>query len=102
MFLWLLPTFLWTGKALDEDDRPLQKLFHPLDDSNLKWNYNQIHPHKMRKIKYRYPTERFLPGSKAVKTNNTFINLYNKLLCPQCVANTGVIAANGVSTFQLI
>ena len=47
------------------------------------------------KEKNRHALDRGLPDSKVTKTNSTIVNLYNKLLCPNCVARTAVI--NGIS-----
>lgn len=97
MLLWLLPTFLWTGQELKEDDRPFQKLFQPTDHANDLRDANGIKPYDTNKRKNRYALERGLLDTNATKANSTIINLYNKLLCPNCVARTSVITGIPVS-----
>ena len=102
MLLWLLPTFLWTGQELKEDDRPFQNLFKPTDHTNNLWNANGSKPHDINKRKFRYALDRGLSDSNATKTNSTLVNLYNKLLCPNCVARTAVINGIPVSKWLAI
>ena len=102
MLLWLLPTFLWTGQELKEDDRPFQKIFQQTYHTNNLWNANGIKPHDINKRKNRHALDRGLPDSNTTKTNSTIVNLYNKLLCPNCVARTAVINGIPVSKWLAI
>ena len=102
MVLWLLPTFLWTGEALDESDRPFQGLNkasqnmtnpkHKLALSRGWLNLDNISEHHQKKYNKYWPKRK---STSEVKSR--FVKLYNKLLCPQCIAMQGVIQAVVVS-----
>ena len=107
MILWLLPTFLWTGEALDESDRPfkgLNKTSQNMTNYKLKSSLsrdllnleNIAENHKKKYNKY-------WPKSKSTsEVKSRFVKLYNKLLCPQCIAMQGTIQAVVVSTISNI
>ena len=92
MVLWLLPTFLWTGQKLDENDRPLQALeAFPLNFMNNRRKYSlsrtSLHfDHIVTKHGQKYNKSSNHLTRKAGETENRFVKLYNALLCPQCIA----------------
>ena len=92
MVLWLLPTFLWTGQKLDENDRPLQALeTFPLNFMNNRRKYSlsrtSLHfDHIVTKHGQKYNKSSNHLTRKAGETENRFVKLYNALLCPQCIA----------------
>ena len=107
MLAWLLPTFLWTGKALDENDRPFENLKLPL--SRVAYEpYPNIHspvgnsnisngdPYRKRIQKPRSTSlsKRISNAIHTVTTTTSFSKIYNRLFCPQCLARIGLI--NGV------
>ena len=107
MILWFLPTFLWTGEALDESDRPfkgLNKASQNMTNDKLKSTLSRglldlddiSEQHKKKYNKY-------WPKSKSTsEVKSRFVKLYNKLLCPQCIAMQGVIQGVVVSRISNI
>ena len=111
MLVWFLPTFLWSGQELDETDRPFKILGnkpqfslqndeyipHPkfssfVESSNIN-DGSMYHNHLKRNGKYT-PSKRIATIIETVRTKTTFSKVYNRLLCPQCIARLGLI--NGV------
>ena len=115
MLVWLLPTFLWSGKALDESDRPFQNLMKPLRRVDYSPTLNFHSPMIDNNIptetqhKKRIKKTRAMPLSKrianvihTVTTKTSFSKVYNRLLCPQCIATIGLINGGIVSLSELI
>ena len=103
MVLWLLPTFIWTGQELDENDRPLQALeSFPLNFLNdrRKYSLSRSSQH-FDQIVTNHGQEYYKTlihlTKKTGETENRFVKLYNALLCPQCIARQFTIQGVVVS-----
>ena len=115
MLVWFLPTFFWSGKELDESDRPFQNLMKPSSRVDYSQNLNFHSPVSDNNVpkgslyRKRNKKTRVMPLSKriatvihTVTTKTSFSKVYNSLLCPQCIARIGLINGVIVSLSELI
>jgi len=93
MLLWLLPTFLWPGKPLDETDRPFAK--HPFTlgrvgvEKDVRRREGDNDDLKVE--------DRLTSIHTAITVESSFAKVYNRLFCPQCVAKLAVISGVGLT-----
>ena len=103
MMMWLLPTFLWNGEALDETDRPFKGLNKDPQNTLSRGSYHLDHMEFYHRNNYNV----YWPKPKQdTKPESRFVKLYNKLLCPQCVARQftiqGVIVSKHVEKLIIL
>ena len=90
MLIWFLPTFLWTGEPLHEEDRPFNYLtFQPKTGDDFRRREGEEEDLKVE--------DRLSSIYTAITVESSFAKVYNRLFCPQCVARLAVIAGIGVS-----
>ena len=120
MLVWFLPTFLWSGQELDEQDRPFQSFG---DKSQLTLNRNEYIPNtkfsssvkgttnlnngpifnkNLKRTRKYTLSKRIATVIETVRTKSSFSKVYNRLLCPQCIARIGLINGAIVSLSSLI
>lgn len=82
--VWLLFSFIWSGERLHELDRPFADLFDKdFGDKEFKRRDGG------EKEDLQLEEKIFVEPVEA-----TFVNVWNRVLCPQCIARLAVI--NGV------
>ena len=102
MILWLLPTFLWTGKALEKNDRPFQFL-NKVPQNVTKYRLKSSLSGDLlntgnKAVNKRKDDYEYLPKPKSeTEIKSRFIRIYNRLLCPQCIAMQATIQGVVVS-----
>ena len=102
MLVWLLPSFLWTGEALDETDRPFAPFFGGVNPHHLSKSGSDFKRREGEEDELKVE-DRLSSIYSAITVESSFAKVYNRLFCPQCVARLAVISAVGVScNYQLI
>ena len=96
MLIWLLPSFLWTGEALDETDRPFAPLFGGVNPAHLSKSGSDFKRREGEEQDLKVE-DRLSSIYSAITVESSFAKVYNRLFCPQCVARLAVISAVGVS-----
>ena len=94
MLVWLLPTFLWPGEPLHENDRPFRDLFNTLWGQG---HFNRDYKRRDGEGEEEKLEERITPILNPDPVESSWAKVYNRVFSPEGIAKVATINAVGVS-----
>ena len=94
MLVWLLPTFLWPGEPLHENDRPFADLLNMLLGQD---HFNRDYKRRDGEEAELKLEEKISPILNVVPVESSFAKVYNRVFSPEGIAKVATINAVVVS-----